>query len=129
MLGPQPQASDSDQWAATLERAIDALVSIRFIIPRNFDTWRVGSFTAVIISVGNFLRLVDRVAIDHKENVARQEKVVGWTLGEYLLRCEKSVKMWRFDPELCFELQGESETSAFVVLFLSALVMNKYPRK
>ncbi|KAJ3089882.1 hypothetical protein HK102_005268, partial [Quaeritorhiza haematococci] len=37
---------ESARWKMTLERVIKSIVSIRFIITRNFDTWHMGSYTA-----------------------------------------------------------------------------------
>ncbi|KAI9344790.1 hypothetical protein DFJ73DRAFT_492351 [Zopfochytrium polystomum] len=51
-----------DAWRAVLEKAILAIVSVKYYRPRNFDTWACGSFTATgfVVSVEHSLIVTNK---------------------------------------------------------------------
>ncbi|RKP02502.1 hypothetical protein CXG81DRAFT_2194, partial [Caulochytrium protostelioides] len=53
------------RWATSLGRVIDSLVSIKYVTARNFDTWRVGSYSATgfIVDATNGLILTNKHVI------------------------------------------------------------------
>ncbi|KAJ3295270.1 hypothetical protein HK104_002860 [Borealophlyctis nickersoniae] len=85
--GGQKEATDdeSHRWKETLERVIKSLVSIRFIITRNFDTWQVGSYTATgfIVDVEEGLILTNKHVVTDapfigKVSFKNSEEVAAW---------------------------------------------------
>ncbi|TPX57811.1 hypothetical protein SpCBS45565_g08141 [Spizellomyces sp. 'palustris'] len=76
---------ESYRWKETLESVIDSVVSIRFIVTRNFDTWQVGSYTATgfIVDVENGIILTNKHVVTDAPFVGKvcfrnSEEVAAW---------------------------------------------------
>ncbi|KAI9094976.1 hypothetical protein DFS34DRAFT_651762 [Phlyctochytrium arcticum] len=76
---------ESSRWKQTLEGVIDSVVSIRFIVTRNFDTWQVGSYTATgfIVDVENGIILTNKHVVTDAPFVGKvcfrnSEEVAAW---------------------------------------------------
>ncbi|KAI8825847.1 uncharacterized protein EV422DRAFT_491568 [Fimicolochytrium jonesii] len=76
---------ESFRWKETLERVIDSVVSIRFVVTRNFDTWQVGSYTATgfIVDVEKGLILTNKHVVTDapfvgKVSFKNSEEVAAW---------------------------------------------------
>ncbi|KAI9001998.1 hypothetical protein BC832DRAFT_593847 [Gaertneriomyces semiglobifer] len=76
---------ESYRWKATLDRVIDSVVSIRFIVTRNFDTWQVGSYTATgfIVDVEQGIILTNKHVVTDAPFVGKvcfrnSEEVAAW---------------------------------------------------
>ncbi|TPX54249.1 hypothetical protein PhCBS80983_g05983 [Powellomyces hirtus] len=76
---------ESYRWKQTLESVIDSVVSIRFIVTRNFDTWQVGSYTATgfIVDVENGIILTNKHVVTDapfvgKVSFRNSEEVAAW---------------------------------------------------
>ncbi|KAJ3156590.1 serine protease [Geranomyces variabilis] len=76
---------ESYRWTQTLENVIDSVVSIRFVVTRNFDTWQVGSYTATgfIVDVENGIILTNKHVVTDapfvgKVSFRNSEEVAAW---------------------------------------------------
>ncbi|KAJ3019119.1 hypothetical protein HKX48_002362 [Thoreauomyces humboldtii] len=81
-VGPEDESS---RWKQTLESVIDSVVSIRFIVTRNFDTWQVGSYTATgfIVDAENGIILTNKHVVTDapfvgKVSFRNSEEVAAW---------------------------------------------------
>ncbi|TPX44205.1 hypothetical protein SeMB42_g04409 [Synchytrium endobioticum] len=84
---PVPKIKEDDQWKVTLEKTINALVSIRFIVTRKFDTWNVGSYNATgfIVDVENAIILTNKHVVTDAPFIGKvcfknSEEVPAWPL-------------------------------------------------
>ncbi|KAJ3160706.1 hypothetical protein HDU86_000465 [Geranomyces michiganensis] len=81
----EPVDDESYRWKQTLEKVIDSVVSIRFVVTRNFDTWQVGSYTATgfIVDVENGIILTNKHVVTDapfvgKVSFRNSEEVAAW---------------------------------------------------